>query len=114
MDKLSVISNQLLAQKDRSQIKPGSKEETKRAGQQDIELKKVAKEMESLFAFQLLKVMREASKGLASEEKGLGQDTYMGMFDMEVSRLLSERGLGLQDALMEQLGRMANINETEK
>lgn len=113
MDKLSVISNQLLAQKDRGQLKAGNPVDAKKNGQ-DPELKKVAKEMESLFAYQLIKIMRESSKVLASEEKGLGQDTYMSMFDMEVSRLLSERGLGLQNALMEQLGRMSNIQDSEK
>lgn len=113
MDSISTITNQLLAHKDRGEIKSGNAGDAKGA-RQDPELKKVAKEMESLFTHQLIKVMREASKGLASEEKGLGQDTYMGMFDMEVARILSERGLGLQDALVKQLERMANIQDPEK
>lgn len=70
------------------------------------DFKKVAKEMESLFTYQLLKVMREASEGLSSESKGLGYGTYMGLFDMELSRLLAERGTGIQDALVQWFQRM--------
>ena len=77
------------------------------------EIKDVAKEMESLFALQLLKVMRETSQSMSDEEKGYGHDTYTAMFDMEISKLLSERGLGLQDVLAEQIGRM-NSRDAEE
>jgi len=70
------------------------------------EINDVAKEMESLFAFQLLKVMRETSQSMSDEKKGYGSDTYMAMFDMEISKLMSERGLGLHDVIAEQIGRM--------
>jgi flagellar protein FlgJ len=73
---------------------------------QSSELKKIAKEMESLFAYQLLKIMRETANSMSSDKKGLGNSTYTSMFDMEVSRLLSERGLGLQDSIMRSLERM--------
>ncbi len=66
----------------------------------NAEYKKVAKEMESLFAYQLIKVMRETAESMSSEKKGPGYDTYMSLFDMEVSRLLAERGLGLSDAIL--------------
>lgn len=58
-------------------------------------VKEVAKEMESLFAYELIKAMRRTTS-----QEGLGGDTYMSLFDMEVARLLAERGLGLQDMLV--------------
>jgi Rod binding domain-containing protein len=70
------------------------------------DFKRVAKEMESLFAYQLIKIMRETVNSMSEEEKGIGQDTYSSLFDMEISRLLSERGLGLQDSIVKWLERM--------
>jgi murein DD-endopeptidase MepM/ murein hydrolase activator NlpD len=68
----------------------------KTAGKQDPEsIKKVAKDMEALFAYEMIKAMR-ATTG-ESDKKGLGSDTYMTMFDLELSKLFAERGLGLQD-----------------
>jgi len=67
-------------------------------GRNDTEaVKAVAREMESLFAYEMLKVMRET---VGTSSKGtLGQDSYMSMFDMEISKLFAQRGLGLQDLL---------------
>ncbi|MBI4682648.1 MAG: rod-binding protein [Nitrospirae bacterium] len=75
------------------------------------EYKKVAREMESLFAYQLLKVMRETTNNLSADKKDNGHDTYMSMFDMEISRLFSERGIGLQDAIINWLERSPVITE---
>lgn len=58
----------------------------------------VAKEMEALFVYELIKAMRETTN--LNKEDGLGKDVYQGMFDMELARLLSERGLGIQDLLL--------------
>lgn len=77
------------------------------------ELKKVARDMESLFAYQLIKIMRETANAISSDKKGLGNSTYMSLFDMEISRLFAERGLGLQDAILNQLGRMPIINSND-
>jgi murein DD-endopeptidase MepM/ murein hydrolase activator NlpD len=60
-------------------------------------VKAVAKEMESLFVNEMLKVMREASG--TSSSGGLGSDTYTSMFDMELSKIIAERGFGLADML---------------
>lgn len=68
--------------------------------------RRVAKEMESLFAYQLMKIMRETVNNMSEEKKGIGQDTYSSLFDMEISRLLSERGLGLQENIVKWLERM--------
>ncbi|HMK50631.1 MAG TPA: rod-binding protein [Thermodesulfovibrionales bacterium] len=68
-------------------------------------LKAVAKEMEALFAYELIKAMRESTG--ASPKEGLGGDAYMSMFDTELAKLFSERGLGLQDMLLQGLTRAA-------
>ena len=73
--------------------------------------KKVAKEMESLFAYQLLQIMRKTEESISGEEKGAGFNTYVGMFDMEVSKLLADRGLGMQDAIIQWLERMPEADE---
>ncbi len=68
-------------------------------GRKDLEaVKSVAKEMESLFAFEMIKAMRQTT--LASSENSFGKDVYMSMFDMEIARLFAEKGLGLQDMLI--------------
>jgi len=61
-------------------------------------LKAVAQEMEAMFAYELLKAMREASN--TSAKGGLGANTYNSLFDMELSRLIAKRGLGVQDMLL--------------
>ena len=61
-------------------------------------VKAVAKEMEALFVYELIKAMRQTTT--AETKESLGKDTYMGMFDMELARLLAERGLGLQEMLL--------------
>ncbi len=86
----------------------GREEQIKAAegGGIESDYKQVAKDMESLFAYQLLKVMRETSENMSSEEKGQGQDTYMSLFDMELSKLFAERGFGLQDSMVRFMSRM--------
>ena len=80
------------------------------------DIKKVAKDMESLFAYQLLKTMRETSQSLSGESPGYGNDTYMSLFDMEVSKIMADRGLGLQDAILKWLDRTQEnrIDENNK
>ncbi len=81
-------------------------------GRKDPEaLKAVAKEMESLFAYEMIKAMRETTD-MGSEE-GLGMDTYMSMFDMELARLFAERGLGLQDILLKGMNRIEKSGGTK-
>lgn len=58
-------------------------------------IKAVAKEMEAMFAYEMIKVMRETTD--QSSKANLGKDTYMTMFDQALSKLFAERGLGLQN-----------------
>jgi murein DD-endopeptidase MepM/ murein hydrolase activator NlpD len=60
-------------------------------------MKAVAKEMEAMFAYEMIKVMRETAN--LSSKGDLGKDTYMSMFDQQLSKLFAERGLGLQEML---------------
>lgn len=74
-------------------------------GRNDPEaVKAVAKEMEALFVYELIKAMRQTTN--MESTNSLGKDTYMSMFDMELSRLLAERGLGLQDILLKGLNKV--------
>ncbi|MBI5741913.1 MAG: rod-binding protein [Nitrospirae bacterium] len=73
------------------------------------EIRKAAKEMEAFFIYELVKVMRKTSESISPEEKGLGNDSYMSLFDMEVSKVMAERGFGLQDAIVDWLERSPNI-----
>ncbi len=66
-------------------------------------IKAVAQEMEAMFANELLKTMRAASN--SSSEKGLGASTYTSLFDLELSKLIAKRGLGLQDMLLKDIAR---------
>lgn len=59
-------------------------------------LKAAAKEMESLFINEMLKVMRESS---GTPSGGFGGDTYASMFDTELSKVLAERGFGLSESI---------------
>ena len=68
-------------------------------------IKAVSREMEALFVNEMLKVMRET---IGSPEQGsLGSGTFMSMFDMELSRLFAERGLGVQESLAKNLAAIA-------
>lgn len=68
-------------------------------------IRKVAKEMEAVFVNELLKVMRETTESISSDNKGFGNETYMGLFDMEVSRVIADKGIGIQDTIVRWLER---------
>ena len=80
-------------------------------GRKDPEaVKMAAQEMESLFAYEMIKTMRES---VSSESKNnLGGDTYMSMFDMEIAKLFAERGLGLRDMLLKGINSLIEKSET--
>ncbi len=67
-------------------------------------IKIVAREMEAVFLQELIKEMRKTTG--QSSENSFGNDMYMGMFDMELARVLSEHGTGLQKMLIEGLSRL--------
>jgi len=114
MDISSLISTQLSTIKNNEQNKDGKLESVKNIDLSK-EHKKVAEEMESLFVLQLIKSMRQTAGTLTDDKKSSGHDTYMSMFDIEISKLFAKRGMGLQDSIMNWLERMpASINTNEK
>jgi murein DD-endopeptidase MepM/ murein hydrolase activator NlpD len=68
--------------------------------------------MESLFAYEMVKAMRATAGGAASG-KGFGGDVYGSLFDMELARVISARGLGLQEILLRGIGRGKPTNAAE-
>lgn len=73
-------------------------------GRKDPEaLRAAAREMESLFAYEMVKAMR-ATAGGAAGGKGFGCDVYGSLFDMELGKVLASRGLGLQEILLRGIG----------
>lgn len=111
MDQLSSVSGQQLVEAARRGEDSYSRQVNGDIEKQKEEFKKVAKEMESLFAYQLLKVMRETNADLSEDGSGIGQETYMSLFDMEVSKMFADRGLGMQENIVSWLERSAGINK---
>jgi murein DD-endopeptidase MepM/ murein hydrolase activator NlpD len=82
-------------------------------GRKDPEaLRAAAREMESLFAYEMVKAMR-ATAGGAAGGKGFGGDVYGSLFDMERGKVLASRGLGLQEILLRGIGRGQPTNAPE-
>jgi flagellar protein FlgJ len=83
-------------------------------GDRDSEanLKKVAKEFESLFVSQMLKAMRSANEVLAKDNPMNTPATrqYQDMYDQQLAVSMSTKGggIGLQDVLMRQLSKTKN------
>lgn len=73
--------------------------ETRDSINKEDTIKKLSREIESLFIYELLKVMRRT----VSSEQGLQMDTYTSIFDLELSRVLAERGIGLGELIARQL-----------
>ncbi|MCX7792854.1 MAG: peptidoglycan DD-metalloendopeptidase family protein [Thermodesulfovibrionales bacterium] len=62
-------------------------------------IREVSKELESLFLYELLKIMRRT----VGSQDSLQKDVYTSLFDLELSKLLAERGTGLQKVIERQL-----------
>jgi len=115
MDMTSLIDTQLSSIK-RAEHSNG-KESLKSLNNIDRsrKFKKVAEEMESLFAYQLIKTMRETANTLTEDKTSNGNDTYMSMFDIEISKLFAKRGMGMKDSIIDWLERMpVSTNNNEK
>ncbi len=74
-------------------------------GRKDPEaVQAAAKELEALFAYEMIKAMRATT---APTKSDFGKDAYMSLFDTELSRIFADRGLGLKDVLLKGLNRLA-------
>lgn len=65
-------------------------------------MKAVAKSMEAMFAYELIKEMRATTE---QDNSDYAQQTYAGMFDMQLAQLWADQGMGLEDAILKQLQR---------
>lgn len=80
-------------------------------GRNDPEaVKAAAKEMESLFAYELIKAMRKTVG--ESSKNGLGGEIYTSMFDMELAKLFAEKGLGIKEMLLRNLDKERYIQQS--
>ena len=78
-------------------------------------LEQTCAQMESLFLHQLIKSMRAAipRSDLLGENKG--EELYRELLDVELSKTLSQdRGFGLKEMLLRQLGRFSEENDEKK
>lgn len=115
MDITSLISTRVSSIKSNGQKDGEANLESVHNIERSKEYKKVAEEMESLFALQLIKTMRESASALTEDNKSSGHDTYMSMFDIEISKLFAKRGMGMQESIINWLERMpASTNANEK
>ena len=110
MDFISPLQNQGSAFTQLSEEKIGRlKNEVESGGFKDQEeLKKLAKQFESIFVNLLMKSMRETvpKEGMLSS---FSMDMYQSLFDEEVANVMSEskgKGIGLADVLYNQLSRL--------
>ncbi len=79
-------------------------------GRNDPEaVKAVAKEMEALFAYELIKAMRKTTG--QSSKGGLGGEIYTSMFDMELAKLCAEKGLGIKEMLIKNLEKQKYLQQ---
>jgi len=69
------------------------------------ELKKVTQEFESVFLEQLFKTMRKTIPKSGFLDGGQSEEIYTYMLDQELSKKLSQRGIGIADVLYKQLSK---------
>jgi Rod binding domain-containing protein len=65
-------------------------------------LKGAVKDLEALLFYEMLKEMRQTTQG-GFLGKGMGNDIYTSLFDMEIAKVFAERGLGLGDLILKQI-----------
>ena len=76
---------------------------------QDVALKKIAQQFESLFLHEMLKTMRKANESFEEGSLFSGKDTqfFRDMYDQQMAVSLSEgRGIGMTDVLVRQMSQM--------
>ena len=79
---------------------------------EEAAIEKTAKQFEGVFIKMMLKSMRDAvqDSGLFDEEK---KNFYNDMYDQQLSLNLSDRGIGLHDLLVRQLGGTPKVASTK-
>lgn len=79
------------------------------------ELRKSARDFESIFVNMMLKSMRESVQKSGLLDGGNAEEIYKGMLDQEYSKLMTETGrLGLAETIERQLSRAAGWDLPDK
>ena len=78
-------------------------------------LKAIAKQFESVFINMMMKSMRDANEAFKDPEMGSSNemDFYQQMFDQQLALTISNRGVGIADAMVRQLSQSAKGSATE-
>lgn len=84
----------------------------KAEGNQEVALKKIAQQFESLFLHEMLKTMRKANESFEKDSLFNGGDTqfFRDMYDQQLSLSLAQKGTGLAQVIYEQLSRQYATN----
>lgn len=79
---------------------------------QNVALKKIAQQFESLFLHEMLKTMRKANESFEKDSIFNGGDTqfFRDMYDQQLSLNLAQKGTGLAKVIYEQLSRQYTKN----
>lgn len=75
-------------------------------------LKKVTTELEAMFIYELLKVMRKTVE--ISNKNDDPISNYNTLMDLELSKVLAERGIGLKEYILKALGSKETFSKFEK
>lgn len=81
---------------------------------QELALKKIAQQFESLFLHEMLKTMRKSNEVFEEDSLFNGKDTqfFRDMYDQQLSLSLAQKGTGLAKVIYEQLSRQY-VNSAE-
>ncbi|MCX7991912.1 MAG: peptidoglycan DD-metalloendopeptidase family protein [Proteobacteria bacterium] len=75
-------------------------------------IEKVAEELEAMFIYEMLKVMRKTAEVNEKEQNPLSN--YNTIMDMELSKVLAQRGMGLKKYIIEALNKKRGYKNYEK
>jgi len=87
--------------------------DSKTAGKQDPEaLRKTCQDFEAIFVQSMFKAMRSTVPDGGMFPKGMAEETFQDLMDMEVAKSAAEQGrMGLGDSLFQQLSAKENTKK---
>ena len=85
------------------------------AKQDDAALRKTCQEFEAIFVQSMFKAMRSTVPAGGLFQRGMAQDSFQDMMDLEVAKASAEQGrLGIAEALYRQLHRDVEADEADE
>ena len=85
------------------------------AKQDDAALRKTCQEFEAIFVQSMFKTMRSTVPAGGLFPRGMAQDSFQDMMDLEVAKASAEQGrLGIAEALYRQLHRDVEADEADE